>query len=229
MGKRPRSRVKGSSKRFRSLSHRALGKSTYWKGKVQVIDIVHTPERTTPTAKVRDENGKEMFVIPAEGIQTGEWLFEGSGDIKQGNVLPLSQIPEGIPIFNIESFPGDNGRYVRSSGTFATIHAKNPKRCIVTFPSKKTREFPAGCRATIGVAAGGGRPDKPFVKAGKRWYDMRSKGKLYPITSGSKMNPLDHPWGGKAKPGWPTMVKRDTPPGAKVGHIAARRTGRKNK
>lgn len=228
MGKWVRARVKGKSRRFRFPDHRALGDPVYWEGKVKVVDIVHAPERSAPLALVKKKDGQKMWVLPPEGIKTGQWLRAGEGKIRQGNVFTLSEIPEGIPIFNIEGDPGDNGRYARASGNFATIMTKEESRCTVKLPSKKVRTFSPFCRAMIGVVAGGGRVDKPFLKAGKKWYHMRSKGKLYPFSSGSRMNPLDHPFGGKTRPGWPKTSKRDAPAGAKVGSIAARRTGRRN-
>ncbi len=83
------------------------------------------------------------------------------------------------------------------------------------------------CRATIGIVAGGGRTDKPFVKAGKKWYKMANKATKWPVVRGVAMNAVDHPFGGGGRqhPGRPKTVGRHTPPGRKVGSIAARRTG----
>ena len=81
----------------------------------------------------------------------------------------------------------------------------------------------------VGVVAGGGRPDKPFVKAGKRWHAMKARNKLYPITSAVAMNATDHPFGsgrGRHK-GKPSVPPRHAPPGRNVGLIRARRTGMK--
>jgi len=79
----------------------------------------------------------------------------------------------------------------------------------------------------IGVPAGAGRTEKPWVKAGKKWHAMHARGKLYPQTKGVAMNPVDHPFGGKTKPGKPKTVSRHAPPDAKVGSISPKRTGRK--
>jgi len=83
--------------------------------------------------------------------------------------------------------------------------------------------------ATIGIVAGGGRTDKPFVKAGNRWHAMRARGKLYPITSAVAKNAVDHPFGsGRGRHmGKPSVPPRFAPPGRKVGQIHAKRTGRK--
>jgi len=87
------------------------------------------------------------------------------------------------------------------------------------------------CRATIGVLAGGGRPEKPLLKAGVSFYKMRAKNKLWPKVCGQSMNAVDHPHGGSrsSMKNYPYAVSRNAPPGAKVGSISARRTGRKKK
>jgi large subunit ribosomal protein L2 len=97
----------------------------------------------------------------------------------------------------------------------------------VTLKSGKIKKIDEKCLATIGIPAGGGRKEKPWVKAGKRWYAMKSRGKLFPRTKGVAMNPVDHPFGGKTKPGTPKSVSRNAPPGAKVGAIAPRRMGKR--
>jgi len=132
-------------------------------------------------------------------------------------------------IFNIESIPGDGGKFVRSSGTFAKVVSQMKDTVIVQLPSKKRKEFHPKCRASIGVVAGGGRPEKPLLKAGNSFFKMKAKNKLWPKVSGSAMNAVDHPFGNKrtsrkskAKP-----ISRNAPPGRKVGMVAARRTGRK--
>ena len=96
-------------------------------------------------------------------------------------------------------------------------------------PSKKEKEFNANCRATIGVVAGGGRLEKPFLKAGKKWHAKRARGKLYPVTSAVAMNAVEHPFGsGRGRHmGKPNVAPRHAPPGRKVGLVRPRRTGRK--
>ena len=85
------------------------------------------------------------------------------------------------------------------------------------------------CRATIGIIAGGGRVDRPFLKAGKKYHKMKTRAAKYPRVRGVAMNVIDHPFGGgnMQHPGRPTTVSRRAPPGRKVGQIAARRTGRR--
>jgi large subunit ribosomal protein L2 len=101
----------------------------------------------------------------------------------------------------------------------------------VQLPSSKTKRFLPDCRATIGIIAGSGRKEKPFLKAGTRHYAMKAKNKLYPSVSGTSMNSVDHPFGGSssAHKGRPTQAARNAPPGRKVGKIAPKRTGRKKR
>ena len=96
-------------------------------------------------------------------------------------------------------------------------------------PSGEMKDIDPRCRATIGVVAGGGHSEKPFVKAGKRHHVMLAKGKPYPHTRAVAMNVVDHPFGGGRgkNAGRPKTVARGAPPGQKVGLIAARRTGKR--
>ena len=108
---------------------------------------------------------------------------------------------------------------------------KSPKSITVELPSKKQKTFLPDCRATIGVIAGSGKQEKPFVKAGTRYHAMKAKGKLYPRTSGVAMNAVDHPFGsGRGRHmGKSQIPPRFASPGRKVGMIRARRTGRRKK
>ena len=95
-------------------------------------------------------------------------------------------------------------------------------------PSRKEVDFNSSCRATVGIVSGGGRLEKPFIKAGNRWHAMRARGRLYPITSAVAMNAVEHPFGsGRGRHmGKPSVAPRHAPPGRKVGQVRARRTGR---
>ena len=196
-------------------------------GEATVVDILNDPGRSAPVARVRYGDGQERLVLAPEGIKVGDRIVAGvSVPVKPGNTLSLAEIPEGTPIHNIESRPGDRGKFARSSGAYATLIAHDVGRATVQLPSGETRDLNPHCRATIGVVAGGGRTDKPFIKAGKRHHAMLAKGKPYPRVRGVAMNVVDHPFGGRGKhAGRPKTVSRDAPPGQKVGLIAARRTG----
>ena len=222
--------------RFRSQKHRYYGRISYakmgteLKGKVE--DIVHCPAHSSPLMSVKYENGESALLPASEEIKVGTELNCGEkAAVESGNVLPLNKIPEGTLIFNIESQPGDGGKFVRSSGTFARVVAKSGDIVKIELPSKKEKEFNHMCRATIGRIAGAGRLDKPMTKAGNSFYKMTARNRVWPHVCGQSMNAVAHPHGGKrsSHKNYPMVVSRHTPPGAKVGKIAARRTGRKNR
>jgi large subunit ribosomal protein L2 len=196
--------------------------------KAKIVDIQHDSARNGPVALVKLPDGSETYILAVEGIGTGEYVFAGDGvEIKPGNTTFLKNIPEGTPVCNIEAQPGDGGKFARASGTFALIVAQEENRVLVQMPSGKLKWFNPNCRATIGVVACGGRTDKPFVKAGKKYYKMKSKAAKWPRVRGVAMNAVDHPFGGGKHQhvGKPKTVSRNAPPGRKVGSIAARRTG----
>jgi large subunit ribosomal protein L2 len=226
-----RGRIKG---RYRVPTHRFRGRVKYnrknIKGTGIVEDIIHDPGRTAPLTKVKINNEKKLF-LAAEGIKVGDSVkyIENTTEIKIGNVISLGKIDEGLPIFNIEKTPGDGGKLVRASGSYATVVSHQSGKTVIRLPSGKFKTLQSKCRATIGVLAGGGRKDKPFLKAGKKYHAYRTRGKQYPIVRGVAMNSVDHPHGGGGHQhvGKPYTVKRGAPPGRKVGSIAAKRTGRK--
>lgn len=214
--------------KIRYRSYDALEKEGSIKG--IVTDIVHDPARTAPIAEVKFENGEEKFILAPESIQIDDEIECGiSAPIKFGNTLPLAEIPEGTPIYDIENTPGDGGRFVRSSGTYASLITHDANQSVVELPSGELKYLNPRCRASIGVVAGGGRKEKPFLKAGNRWHAYKAKGKKFMTVRGVAMNAVDHPHGGgnRQHPGRPTTVSRHAPPGRKVGSIAAKRTGLK--
>ena len=228
MGKRIIQRARGKGgPRYRSPGHRFVSKIKYGFKKGEVIDIIHDPGRDAPLAKIKTDD-KEIFIIAAEGLKVGD-VLNVDGEAKRGNVLSLSKIPKGSLIFAMENYPGSGPKLCCSPGTKATIVSHEANKVIVQMPSKEFKSFNPKCLATLGIPAGGGRRDKPFVKAGQKFYLMRTRNKLWPRTSGVKMNPVDHPFGGRTKPGIPMSVSRHAPPGAKVGSLASRRTGKKKK
>lgn len=230
MGKRIIARARGKGgPRYRAPSHRYLGKVEYVPiagitGKVK--DIVHDPARTAPVAIIKLESGKEILHIAPEGLKAGDIISYG-GQPTIGNVLQLSEIPIGMRISAIETSPGSGPKLCRSSGSFATVVGRVGNKITVRFSSGKTKNLHEKCRATIGIPAGGGRLEKPFVKAGKRYYALKARGKLYPRTKGVVMAPVDHPYGGTSKRPRKKAVSRHAPPGAKVGSISPKRMGKK--
>lgn len=229
-------RGKGSST-YRAPSFRYKGRAAYGNYSKEVVngkvtDIIHCPGHSAPLINVKYENGEEVLLQAPEGIKVGSGVVNGEEtQIKGGNVMPLKNIPEGTAVYNIEGSPGDGGKFVRSSGAFAKVFSKMGDKVVLLLPSKKEKEFNPECRATIGVIAGSGRTEKPFLKAGFKYYAMRVRNKLYPKVSGVAMNAVSHPFGGSStcSKGNASTVSRDAPPGRKVGKIAARRTGRKKR
>ncbi|MBI5554106.1 MAG: 50S ribosomal protein L2 [Candidatus Diapherotrites archaeon] len=197
----------------------------------EVVELLIDPARTSVLAEVILEDQTRVHLVAPEGSHVGQQIQIGKeGEVNVGNVLPLSVLAEGTPIFNIEATPGDGGQFARASGGYALIVTKNAGKVLVKLSSGKVREFNPDCRATIGIAAAGGRTEKPFIKAGARYHLMHAKGQKYPRVRGVAMNALDHPFGGSQHhPGKSKSTARGAPPGRKVGAIASSRTGRRKK
>jgi large subunit ribosomal protein L2 len=132
-------------------------------------------------------------------------------------------------VCNIELRPGDGGKIAKSSGSFATVVSHNNDKTSVKLPSKRSVTLSNDSRATVGIISGGGRREKPYMKAGDVHHAKRAKGHIYPIAHGVKMTAASHPHGGgrHRRPGKSTTVSRHAPPGAKVGLIAARNSGKR--
>jgi len=160
-------------------------------------------------------------MIACDGLSVGQRVTHGAPNIDRGNTLPLKDIPEGTLVYNIEARPGDGGRFVRAAGTQAVV-VSHGERTVVQLPSGQFHSFHRECRATIGAVAGAGRGDKPFTKAGKKWFSYRSFSKAMFNVRGVAMNPVDHPHGGGSHQhvGKPSTVGYDAPPGRKVGRMS---------
>ncbi|MBI2667562.1 50S ribosomal protein L2 [Candidatus Woesearchaeota archaeon] len=236
MGKRLITQRRGKGTfAYKSHSHRYKGKITNLVNKEtlkgEIFDVIKCPGHTAPLAKVIYENGQQVLIPAPANIRIKDKISIGDNvEINTGNTLPLKNIPEGTLIYNIESRVGKPS-FCRSAGSFARVVSKSPNEVVIKFPSKKEKSLNPECRATIGIAAGGGKRDKPFVKAGRRWHAMHAKSKLYPRTSGVAMNAYDHPFGsgrgrhvGKSK-----IPPRNAPPGRNIGLLHARKTGRGGK
>ncbi|MDE1855626.1 MAG: 50S ribosomal protein L2 [Candidatus Micrarchaeota archaeon] len=202
-------------------------------GKVyaEVIDFVDDPGHSSPLMLVRYDDMRDAIFIAPEGIKVGDRIQVGpEAAVGLGNITNLANIPEGLPIYNIERTPGDGGKLVRAAGSFATILGQTQNTTTVMMPSKRPLELSNQCRAEIGITAGGGMEMQPIMKAGKNHYIKHAINAKWPVNRGVKSNPVDHPFGGKQHhKGASSMTSRNAPPGAKVGHIAARRVGRKKR
>jgi len=226
-------RGKGSQ-RFRAPSKKYVGRVMHIKNPKEltkgiVVDIVSCPGHYAPIAKVKYDKQQSLVFAP-EGIKVGDQITAGAkADIKPGNIIELKNIPEGTLVYNIESQPGDGGKFCRTSGSFGRLIAKTRKGITIILPSKKEKRFCPDCRANIGVIAGSGRKEKPFVKAGKMHFAKKARNKMWPSVSGSSMNAVDHPFGGTAsnRHKTPRQSSRHAPPGRKVGSISPRKTGKR--
>jgi len=236
MGHRIRAQSRGKgSPTYRAPSHKFKANLEHIKvseGVVtgKILEIIHDTARSAPIARISFSNGEERLMLVPEGVQTDQIIQCGiSVPVEPGNTLTLSEIPEGVPVCNIESQPGDGGKFARASGMYGMLIAHDVGKTIVQLPSGKMKQLNPKCRAVIGVVAGGGRTEKPFCKAGKKFHRMKVRATKWPTSRGVAMNVVDHPFGGGGQQhcGRPKTCARGTPPGRKVGSIAAKRTGRK--
>jgi large subunit ribosomal protein L2 len=197
-------------------------------GEGEVVKIFSSPGHSAPLAKIKTKDSS--FYAPAhKNMFVGQKVsFEKSEENKTGDILELKDIPVKTPIYNIESRPRDGGKFMKSGGNSAMISRIIGDTIFVMFPSKKERKFNKSCRATLGVVAGAGRLDKPFVKAGNKYHLKKAKSKLWPRTSARKVNAIDHPFGsGRGKVPKSKIAKRNSSPGQKVGLLRPRRTGKR--
>jgi len=194
-----------------------------------VVDIMHDPGRGSPLALVQFTDGKSCCLSAPEGVLVNQTVSRGAESPPEiGNILPVGKVPEGTMICNVEREPGDGGKIAKASGSYVMVVAHRSGVTELRLPSGASVNLRDSCRAMIGVVGGAGRAEKPFMKAGTRRAWLMSKGRLWPITKGQAMVAASHPHGGgrHKHAGKPTTVSRNTPPGRKVGLIAARQSGR---
>lgn len=244
MGRVIRAQRKGRGSVFRAHTHKRKGAAKlrpldyaerrgYIKGLVK--EIIHDPGRGAPLAEVSFRDAyryklNKQRMIAVEGMYTGQFIYCGkNAALTIGNVLPLNKMPEGTVVSNVEEKSGDRGTLARTSGTYATVvgHSDDGSKTRVRLPSGARKTVNGNARAMIGIVAGGGRIDKPMLKAGNAYHKYKVKRNCWPKVRGVAMNPVEHPHGGGNHQhiGHPSTVSRSAPPGQKVGLIAARRTG----
>lgn len=197
--------------------------------KGKIIDIIKCPGHTAPLIQVKYEDGVDCLMPAPEFIKVGDEVQAGPGsEVNAGNTLKLRDVPEGTAIYNIELQPGDGGRFCRTSGTTAKVLAKTEQYATVQLPSKKEKLFPLDCRACVGTVSGGGRGEKPMLKAGVRHFRKRMTNKRWPNPSAAAQNAVDHPYGNKrtSRKAKNKSVGHFAPPGRKVGKLWPRQTGR---
>ena len=158
----------------------------------KVIGIESDPNRTANIALICYADGEKAYILAPAGLKVGMKVMSGAeAEVRPGNCLPLSAIPVGTMVHNIELYPGKGGQLVRSAGNGAQVMAKEGKYATLRLPSGEMRMVPINCRATIGVVGNGEHNLINIGKAGRK----RHMG-IRPTVRGSVMNPNDHPHGG---------------------------------
>ena len=158
----------------------------------KVIGIEYDPNRTANIALICYADGEKAYILAPQGLTDGMTVMNGAeAEIRVGNCLPLSAIPVGTQVHNIELYPGKGGQMVRPAGNSAQLMAKEGKYATLRLPSGEMRMVPIVCRATIGVVGNGDHNLINLGKAGRK----RHMG-IRPTVRGSVMNPNDHPHGG---------------------------------
>ena len=158
----------------------------------KVIGIEYDPNRTANIALICYADGEKAYILAPQGLTDGMTVMNGpEAEVRVGNCLPLSEIPVGTQIHNIELYPGRGGQLVRSAGNSAQLMAKEGKYATLRLPSGEMRMVPLVCRASVGVVGNGEHNLINIGKAGRK----RHMG-IRPTVRGSVMNPNDHPHGG---------------------------------
>ena len=236
MGKRPGVRRRGrGGMQFRAATTQKLKAAKYpsfsldEERKGEIIDLVHESGRDVPLSKVRFEDGSISFIPAPLGTRVGQRISFGlNSEIIDGNVISIQNIPDGTIVCNVEKQFGDGGSFIKTAGADATVFSHTDDGVILKLASGKFKKLNPKNRAMIGTLAGGGVEDRPFMRAGVKMMRFKSKGQKYPIVRGVTQAAYVHPHGGGRHQhvGQSSTVSRDTPPGAKVGSIAAKKTGR---
>ncbi len=236
MGKRTLVRRRGrGGKQFRAIIVGKIAPTKYPNFKIDerhsgvVIDLIHERGRDAPVAKIKFDNSLYSYVPAPEGMVVGNRIEIGNGaNPSSKNISDLESIPDGTLICNIEKNIGDGGKLIKAAGSSAIVFSHSIDSVKIKFPSGSIINMNPKCRAMIGIISGGGKSEKPFLKAGNKAKYMQSRGRLYPKVRGIAQAAVYHPHGGGRHQhiGHPSSVARNTPPGAKVGNIAPRKTGR---
>lgn len=158
----------------------------------KVATIEYDPNRSARIALLNYADGEKRYIVAPAGLKVGQTLLSGDKiDPAVGNSMPLSSIPVGMPIHNLEMRPGSGAKVVRSAGQQARLMSKDGDLAQIKLPSGEIRLFKAACRATIGRVSNAEHETVSSGKAGRaRWKGVR------PTVRGVAMNPVDHPMGG---------------------------------
>ena len=184
------SRAKGAGhkKRYRIID--------FYRNKIDVIGnvirIEYDPNRTSYIALIKYEDKSQNYIICPEGMKAGDKIVSGnSREIKNGNCMPLKDIPPGTLVHNVELEEGNGGKLARSAGSSVTLSGFDDEHAIIKLSSGETRKVRSNCKATIGTVSNADQKNIQIGKAGRnRWKGKR------PMVRGVAKNPVDHPHGG---------------------------------
>ena len=183
-----RHRGGGNRRKYRVIDF----KRTKFDVKATVKTLEYDPNRSAHIALIEYADGEKAYILAPVGLKVGDTVIAGpSADIKPGNALPLTNIPVGTFIHNVELYPGKGGQLARAAGNAAQLMAKEGVYALLRLPSGELRNVPVQCMATVGQV---GNLDHENVKIGKAGR-TRHMG-IRPTVRGSVMNPNDHPHGG---------------------------------
>ena len=161
-------------------------------GAATVLTLEYDPNRSAHIALVQYEDGEKRYILAPVGLKVGDVVSAGAdADIKAGNALPLTNIPTGTFVHNVELYPGRGGQLARAAGNAAQLMAKEGIYALLRLPSGELRNVPATCMATVGTVGNADHENVKIGKAGRK----RHMG-IRPTVRGSVMNPNDHPHGG---------------------------------
>ncbi len=184
-----RHRGGGSRRKYRLIDFKRNAKDGI---PANVVAIEYDPNRTANIALICYADGEKAYILAPAGLKVGMKVMSGAeAEVRIGNCLPLSEIPVGTMVHNVEMHPGKGGQMVRSAGNGAQLMAKEGKYATLRLPSGEMRMVPIVCRATVGVVGNGEHNLINVGKAGRK----RHMG-IRPTVRGSVMNPNDHPHGG---------------------------------
>ena len=179
----------GNRRKYRVIDFKRNGKDGI---PAKVVGIEYDPNRTANIALICYADGQKAYILAPQGLKVGQKIMNGEhAEARLGNCLPLSLIPIGTEVHNVELYPGAGAQMVRSAGVAAQLMAKEGKYATLRLPSGEMRMVPINCRATIGVVGNGEHSLVNIGKAGRK----RHMG-IRPTVRGSVMNPNDHPHGG---------------------------------
>nr|ANS11058.1 ribosomal protein L2 [Euphronia guianensis] len=183
-----RHRGGGHKRLYRKIDFRRNAKDIYGR----IVTIEYDPNRNAYICLIHYGDGEKRYILHPRGTIIGDTIISGTRvPIKMGNALPLTDMPLGTAIHNIEITFGKGGQLARAAGTVAKLIAKDGKSATLKLPSGEVRLISTNCSATVGQVGNAGEKLKSFGRAGsKRWLGKR------PVVRGSAMNPVDHPHGG---------------------------------